>query len=519
MNLAGKVENLLKTTLVVLTLATQIQAATYYIDSSAGADSNTGLSQAAAWQTLGKASGVIFQPGDALLFKAGGSWTGTLSLRGSGTVSSPITVGRYGSGAKPLLQGGGAVATTVELIDASYWEIADLEITNAGNPSSYHTGLEVTWSNSPSAPPRQRHIYVRRLDVHDVDTPSNSGGGGIRIDSIISDVLVEDCVVTRTQGNGIDIHSDWGWIVPKVQSTWDQVADEDVVIRRCTVSFCGDSGIWIWGAKRPIIEYCTAHNCNLDPASGFYVGIWIMHTEDAVIQYNNSYSHRKSWDGQCIDVDVLCFRTIVQYNYVHDNDYIGIIIYGYTENGQVLNTDDVVVRYNIAENCAGGSFALAGDQLSNTHWYNNTSYASGKQVTGVPFNGTVANTHRFTNNIFYQGSYDFSTFGNATLQFSNNAYFNTSGSQPNDAGAITSDPRLMAPGSGGETLSSVDGYRLQANSPCINAGAGISGNNQDFWRSPAPIGNRDIGAHEFQPADGPPAPPSNLRIIETLLIQ
>ena len=59
-----------------------IQAATYYVDSVAGADINTGLTQTAAWRTLEKVSSITFQPGDAILFKAGGSWTGTLSLRG-----------------------------------------------------------------------------------------------------------------------------------------------------------------------------------------------------------------------------------------------------------------------------------------------------------------------------------------------------------------------------------------------------------------------------------------------------
>ena len=503
--------NRLLFSLVYLTVMVSIQAATYYVDSVNGADTNSGLTQTAAWRTLGKVSSIIFQPGDAILFKAGDIWTGTLSLHGSGTIGNPITVGRYGSGAKPLLQGAGTVTNVVEFIDVSYWEIADLEITNTGDPDNLHNGILVSSTSSQ----RYHHLYVRRVDVHDVDCPSNSGGGGIRMDGVFSDVLIDGCIVHHIGGNGIDVHSNYSWIVPKVQATYDLMADTDVTIQNCTTSYCGDSGIWIWGAKRAIIQYCTAYDCNLGTA-GVYVGIWVMNTEDAVIQYNNSYHHRWSWDGQCIDVDVLCFRTVVQYNYVHDNDYIGIIIYGYTQRGQILNTDDVVVRYNIAENCDGGAFALAGDQLSNTHWYNNTSYASvsAKQVTGIRFNGTVANTHRFSNNIFYQGKFDFSTFGDATIQFSNNCYFNNDASRPDDAGAIIADPQLVAPGSGADTLASMDDYRLLSGSPCIDAGTIISdGGNADYWGDPAPIGARDVGAHEFQPANGPPASPTNLRVI------
>ena len=52
---------------------------TYYIDSSGGNDSNSGTSTSAAWQTLTKVNGITFQPGDKILFKAGGAWSGMLS--------------------------------------------------------------------------------------------------------------------------------------------------------------------------------------------------------------------------------------------------------------------------------------------------------------------------------------------------------------------------------------------------------------------------------------------------------
>ena len=137
-------------------------------------------------------------------------------------------------------------------------------------------------------------------------------------------------------------------------------------------------------------------------------------------------------------------------------------------------------------------------------------------MTGTRFNGTVANTHRFSNNIFYQGTYDFSTFGDATIQFSNNCYFNNDdSSRPDDAGALIADPQLVAPGSGGDTLASVDGYRLMSESPCINAGISINDSGSaDYWGNSAPIGARDVGAHEFQsPTSSPPVPPRNLRVL------
>jgi len=498
--------------LIYLSITLPIQSATYYVDSINGNDINTGLTESAAWKTLGKVSSITFQPGDVILFTSNGSWTGTLSLHGSGTVNNPITVGKYGSGAKPQLQGEGKVTNVVELMDVSYWEIADLEITNAGDPDNYHNGLLV----SSTSEQRCRHIYVRRLDVHDVACFSNSGGGGIRMDAVLSDVLIDGCNVHHIGGNGIDVHSNYAWIVPKVQETYDQMADEDVTIQNCTTSFCGDSGVWIWGAKRAVIQYCTAHDCNIG-SFGKYVGIWIMDTEDSIIQYNNSYNHRKAADGQCIDVDVLCFRTIVQYNYVHDNEYIGIVVFGYAQGDQVMPTDDVIVRYNIAENCKY-SFATGGDQLGNTYWHNNISYTSdygGVHVTNIPFWGVFSGTHYFTNNIFYYGWFDLDTDGGGSVNFNNNVYFNTYNIRSDDTKAILADPRLVSPGSGGDTSDSVDGYRLSPDSPCINAGENIDdgGGYSDYWGNPVPVGLRDVGAHEFQSANGHPTSPTNLRVI------
>jgi hypothetical protein len=471
-------------------------AVTYYVDFISGVDTNTGLTKTEAWQTLDKVNSIIFQPGDTILFKSGSSWIGTLSLHGSGVADNPIKVGRYDNGPKPLFQGEGKVVNTIELIDGSYWEIEDLEISNAGDPDNYHNGLKVSYTESSQTPPRQFHIYVRRLDIHDVDTFSNSGGGGIRIDAILSDVLIDGCVITRTGGNGIDVHSNYAWIVPKVQSVYDQMAGEDVIIRNCTTSFCGDSGIWVWGYKRVMISHNTAFECNLG-TSGRYVGIWIMDTEDAVIQYNNSYRHRKAIDGECIDVDVLCFRTIVQYNYVHDNDNIGIVVFAYS-NGE-FPTDDVIVRYNVSENCSY-AFSLFGDILGDTLWHNNTSYSFGAaHVSTGAFRGSFSGTHRFINNIFYNGGFDLTSDGPGTVVFENNAYYNTNNQPPNDIRAINADPRFVNPGTGGENRDSVDGYKLLSDSPCIDTGVSINDNiTTDYWGNPCPIGIRDVGANEFQ---------------------
>jgi len=75
----------------------------YYVDGTSGNDSNSGTSPATAWRTLGKASSAALNAGDQLLFKRGGTWSGTLTVSKAGTPEKPIVVGAYGSGALPMV--------------------------------------------------------------------------------------------------------------------------------------------------------------------------------------------------------------------------------------------------------------------------------------------------------------------------------------------------------------------------------------------------------------------------------
>jgi parallel beta-helix repeat protein len=90
--------------------ATLATASTYYVSSSSGSDANNGLSPEHAWQHLStiylkSISAGAFHPGDSILLRRGDQWDGQIHLRANGTVSSPITIGAYGEGSKPLLLG------------------------------------------------------------------------------------------------------------------------------------------------------------------------------------------------------------------------------------------------------------------------------------------------------------------------------------------------------------------------------------------------------------------------------
>ena len=90
----------------IFSMPHHVSAATYYVDSASGLDSNNGTSISTPWQTITKVNSSSFQPGDNILFLRGDTWqdsnSGTL-VPASGTSGAYVTYGAYGTGAKPIL--------------------------------------------------------------------------------------------------------------------------------------------------------------------------------------------------------------------------------------------------------------------------------------------------------------------------------------------------------------------------------------------------------------------------------
>jgi parallel beta-helix repeat protein len=80
-------------------------AATYYVDSDKGKDSNSGKGQNTPWKTISKVNSVSFSPGDIILFKSGCLWREQLNIKTSGSKSSPVTFASYGKGNRPVISG------------------------------------------------------------------------------------------------------------------------------------------------------------------------------------------------------------------------------------------------------------------------------------------------------------------------------------------------------------------------------------------------------------------------------
>lgn len=89
-------------------------ARTYYVDSVAGNDDQTGTTPAQAWRNLAKVNATTFHPGDRILLKSGSVWRGQLWPKGSGAEGRPITPDMYGGGVKPVIEGAGGAKEVSE---------------------------------------------------------------------------------------------------------------------------------------------------------------------------------------------------------------------------------------------------------------------------------------------------------------------------------------------------------------------------------------------------------------------
>ncbi len=82
-------------------------AATYYVDATKGSDEYNGLSPEHALKTLNKVRSTLpsLSAGDQVLFKRDEIFNGYIGLKNiSGSSSNPITIGAYGTGARPILR-------------------------------------------------------------------------------------------------------------------------------------------------------------------------------------------------------------------------------------------------------------------------------------------------------------------------------------------------------------------------------------------------------------------------------
>ncbi|MFE2937378.1 hypothetical protein ACFXG0_43260, partial [Streptomyces sp. NPDC059278] len=133
-----------------------------YVDCGAASGKENG-SRNRPWRTLDQVNGLNLKTGSSILLKRGSRCTGTLAPNGSGRKGDPMVIGAYGSGAKPVIDGGGNPETLL-LKNTQWVEAKDLEITNSGNPGHNKRGVRVQLQDFGTG----THYRLTGLDIHDI---------------------------------------------------------------------------------------------------------------------------------------------------------------------------------------------------------------------------------------------------------------------------------------------------------------------------------------------------------------
>jgi hypothetical protein len=147
-----------------------------YFVSPSGSDSSAGTSTGAAWKTLAKARSALaggqVHAGDRVLFARGGTWSEELVFPSgvNGAPGNPITIGNYGSGALPVIDGGSTRATCFSAVytSVSYITIDGFECRNT-------TLYGMNFNDSGSSP--MRGIVIQNNYVHNTGPGACAGCG------------------------------------------------------------------------------------------------------------------------------------------------------------------------------------------------------------------------------------------------------------------------------------------------------------------------------------------------------
>jgi hypothetical protein len=482
--------------LLLICLPTLLSAETYYVDSNAGNDNNSGLSQVRAWQSLNKVNSYSFSPGDTILFKSGGEWTGILHCKGQGSPDKPIVVDKYGGDKLPLIRGDGKENPYVVFLDnVQYWEVNNLEITDAGKDSAdVKSGVYIYNSNSGT----NRHIHLKKLFIHDITGFCNHEKGyGDAVNwycqadqqkTNYDDLLIEDCRMERIERNGI-----WGWTDHWRRDYW--YPSKNVVIRNNYLKDIGMSGIVIIGCDSAVTEYNYVEKPTL---SGSGIGIWTWSSDNCIVQFNEVTGTYGTKDSQAFDSDWNCRNNIYQFNYSHDNAGGFMLVCTSELAPSNLGCVGTIIRYNLSVNDGAitNIFAIWGP-CEDTWIYNNTFYTDASfdipLVEHGDWNGWASGTH-FRNNIFYtEGSFRFSFGGSKENTFSHNLWSGNFVERPEDQYGVFQDPLFRGPG-----FTKPDDFVLREGSPAAGRGMLIQSNGSRDYRGNAVSENKSpaIGAFE-----------------------
>lgn len=363
------------------------QAKTYYVSSSRGNDRNEGISPENAIASLKKASSLELRPGDRMLFRSGDTFYGQLVITSQGNEDHTIVISRYGDKkGHPVIDGNGN-ESAILMKNPSGIIIENLEIVNW--EGTY--GIYFTAENAGE----MKNLIFRHLNIHDVGAesftitdPSKSIGGlcgrvfkGDRA-SWWDGLLIRDVYIHHVGSCGITFGNEVNLYKISEDDPYYK-PHKNVRIENCRIDSTARDGIWIRQCDGAVIEYCEVSRTGMNALSN---GFWFWDCLNSVMQFNEGWEcmSPRGNDGSPFSIDNHCIDCILQYNYSHDNEGPGYMVFGRMGDGY-----GNIVRHNISFN----------DNTSRTYKVGNAAVTLNSEVKGALIENNLIVAGRETHNL------------------------------------------------------------------------------------------------------------------------
>jgi hypothetical protein len=481
----------------------------FYISSS-GNDKNDGRTPQTAWQTLLRVDTGTFEPGDHILFQGGQTFNGMIYIAGNsqGTTANPIIITSWGTGNATIEPG---TLPGLLAYDTAGIEVSNLTFT--GGSGNSKDGVQ--FYSDLAGNVTLNHIRITNVEI------SGFGSAGISIFGVNGTSGYNDIRITGVSSHNNLYAGMWmgGYLAP----TFAGYSHTNLYIGNCqfynntgTTNFLTDSGFGIYldSVNGAVIENNVVYNNGQNTMSlAGPMGIMAIESNNIVIQNNEvHHTHTSGSDGGGIDFDGGVTNSVMQYNYIHDNDGSGINL---AQSSPVrIQFSNNTVRYNISQNDGRKSISWAGIIMAgptqNSQIYNNTIYATVNTLgiyAALGISGPTTNIDIW-NNVFMTaggtggmqqisiapGQVNMSLQGNAywgsglplNLVWNNTtsttlaAFRQTSGQETLNGAptGVGTNPQLTAPGTGPtlnnpSLLDTLTAYTPLSGSPLINQGVNL----------------------------------------------
>lgn len=416
----------------------------YYVDNIDGSDNNSGTRVKAAFSSIDKINSLSFNPGDAILFKRGGKWTGTLKPKGNGEVENRIVIGSFGEGELPIIDAEGKksdddfMSAGIILFNQEFWEIRDIEVRN------FERG-------NPTKPTKKAGILVLAKDIgtlHDFKFEnlkiSNVNGslktrtnGGLFLNVIADDIpekripsnfdriYVNNCYFLDVDRGGFvnqsywrkrDMNSKFGEVCADgKKNTW--YPSHNILIENSKFENVGGNGLVTRAAESPVVQYNLFVKCSSKTTGN---ASYPYNCNNALWQYNEAcYTvyNEGDIDASGFDSDYMCKNTIIQFNYSHHNDWGGLLVCSWGKLKNSFN-DGTIVRNNIFQDEKHHMIRFSGN-ITNSEISNNL-FVTDAEIDDVMmwykhWGNIWPDKTVVKDNIFYnQGAKQFIKLGEAT---------------------------------------------------------------------------------------------------------